>query len=86
MSVCYSMMCFDCKKSVWCGQSSRTFYSGEPHTMEALKEFLFDHMKHNLKYDAPEFYEDFDEDGWEEIDSDKYKTAPPAPEAEEGEV
>ena len=67
------MICKDCKKALWCGQSSRTFYSGEPHTMEALKEFLFDHMNHNLTYGTLDFEDDIDD--WEEIDSNKYKHA-----------
>jgi hypothetical protein len=62
MSATYSIACKDCKKSLWVGQSPRTLYSGEPDTMEALKEFLFDHMNHNLEFGRDEHISR--EDGW----------------------
>lgn len=74
MSVCYSIICKDCKKSLWVGQSSRTFYSGEPHTMEALREFLFNHVNHSLTYYPTEWMDETLEPEWEEIDSNKYKS------------
>ena len=78
MSICYSIICEDCKKYLWIGQSSRTFYSGEPHTMEALREFLFNHMKHHLTYDSAEWRDEiYEENGWEEIDANKYKKVLP---------
>lgn len=75
MSVTYNIICKKCKKSLWIAQSSRNFYSGEPHTMKALGEFLFDHMglAHTLLFDAPEFYDSMLEPEWEEIDANKYK-------------
>ncbi len=68
MSVCYHIGCKDCKKSLWIAQSTRCFYSGEPHTMKALKEFLFDHHGHPLVFSDSHSFDDY-----EEIDADKYK-------------
>lgn len=75
MSVCYHLICEKCKKSLWIGQTSDTFYSGEPHTMEALRVFLFDHVGHHLTFDAPEYRDEMLEDDWEEIDANNYKDA-----------
>jgi len=54
MSRTYSLGCKDCKVHVWIAQASieiKTLYYGEPKTMELLKQFLFDHQKHNLVFD-----------------------------------
>jgi hypothetical protein len=59
MSVTFSMACKKCKEHLWIGQSSRTFYSGEPETMEKLKEFLFNHMYHELVYTDNDELEDY---------------------------
>ncbi len=76
MSVCYSIICKDCKKHLWIGQSSETFYSGEPQTMEALRIFFFNHKSHNLMFDAPKFYDYMLSDDWEEINEDNNKINP----------
>lgn len=79
MSVSKHIACIDCKEHLWIGQTSESFYSGEPHTMEALRVFLFKHENHNLKF-VSEFYDSYfgeDTDEWTEIDSDDYKEQPP---------
>lgn len=75
MSVTYDLICKECKKSLWIGQTTRCFYSGEPHTMAALKDFLFDHTAHLLTFEPMEWWDEIPE-GWEEIDADKYKVPP----------
>jgi len=77
MSVDRKITCEDCKEYLWIAQGGcppdheGTFYSGEPHTMAALKHFLFKHSEHNLKF-VPEHYADYLE-GYKEIDADNFK-------------
>lgn len=83
MSVTYHIGCKTCREYLWVGQGSM-IYTGEPHTMKALNEFLFKHQeneledtkKHELAF-GPEWafmYWGGDEDNpWTEIDADKYK-------------
>lgn len=73
MSVTYNIICEECKKSLWIAQSSRNLYSGEPHTMAALEDFLFTHRGHHLTFDAPEYRDDMYGEEWEEIDANEYK-------------
>lgn len=75
MSVDRKLACDDCKEYVWIAQGGNPpeagiFYSGEPHTMKALKIFLFKHHKHNLRF-VPEWYADYFYN-WTEIDADDY--------------
>lgn len=78
MSVDYKLACDDCKEYIWIAQNgcppetAGTFYSGEPHTMEGLKIFLYKHYEHTLRF-VTEYYADYFE-GWKEIDTDIYKT------------
>ena len=82
--------CLDCREHLWIGQTD-SFYSGEPHTMEALRQFLVKHRTwyvprtkgqeyHELIY-IPEPYsesiKDFFEQDWKEWDSDDFKTTKP---------
>lgn len=51
MSRTYSIACTKCREHVWIAQRgvcSPTLYSGSPHTMAALKTFLFAHEGHPL--------------------------------------
>ena len=50
MSKAYSIGCRDCREHLWIAQTG-ILYTGEPHTMEALKAFLFKHAGHNLVFD-----------------------------------
>ena len=66
------MNCLDCKKSIWIGQSPDVLYTSELHTMEGLRQFLFEHRGHKL------MFEDLDRvpgsySGWTEIDTDTFK-------------
>ena len=76
MSVSYDLICRDCKKSLWIGQSTRCFYFGELHTMKALNEFLFDHVHHALAFEPMEWWGEIPED-WQEIDSNDYREVSP---------
>jgi hypothetical protein len=83
MSVIYNIGCKTCRVRLWVGQGEM-IYTGEPHTMRALNEFLYKHqcnkmegtVDHELVF-GPEWafeYWGSDEDNpWEEIDADKYK-------------
>jgi hypothetical protein len=54
MSRTYSIGCRQCRKHLWIAQASldrTSLYTGEPHIMDALKKFLFEHMKHPLVFD-----------------------------------
>ena len=49
MSMCYNIICKDCKKSLWVGQSGVHNYIYKTFKdMEALEKFLFAHEKHDL--------------------------------------
>lgn len=90
MSVSYHIACLTCKEHLWIGQSSECFYSGEKHTMEALRVFLFKHVSHAPKEmsDKGEYHElvfvpepfnsnwehKSESEKWEEIEADIYKT------------
>lgn len=89
MSICYHIVCLKCKKYLWIGQSPQTFYSGEKNTMSALEDFLFTHVTYSPKRLEPNKYhelvfmtepfnsaweEQWEEEKWEEIDANKYKT------------
>lgn len=53
MSRTYSIGCRQCRKHLWIAQASgdsQTLYTGELHTMAALKSFLFDHLGHPLVF------------------------------------
>ena len=69
MSVCYYLVCHDCKKSLWVAQdglSGFSFYSGEPQTMKALRDFLADHallQDHKLQFIGENRMEEL-EDQW----------------------
>lgn len=55
MSDTYYLACSKCKEHVWIGQSSHSqdwcFYTGEPKTMEELKEFFWKHTGHLMVFD-----------------------------------
>ena len=88
MSSSMHICCLDCKEHLWIGQND-VFYSGEAHTMEALRQFLIKHRTyedrqfcekgeyHELIY-HPEPYNgglvEFLEGEWFEWDADKFKT------------
>ena len=56
MSRTYSLLCNDCKESIWIAQGWKsmpetlTLYSGEKETMESLRDFLFTHEGHSLTF------------------------------------
>ena len=57
MSRCYSIACTQCRKHIWIAQagfSGYVLYYGQPHTMKALRDFLFEHAKHPLVFDENE--------------------------------
>jgi len=63
MSTDYNIACKDCKKSLWIAQGSiwdHTLYTGEPETMQKLKDFLFDHICHELAFEGSQYHEDFE--------------------------
>ena len=52
MSTDYMLVCPETKEGVWIGQGNggmRTFYSGEPETMEYLRRFLVETAGKELK-------------------------------------
>jgi len=58
MSRTFSIACTQCKKKLWVAQGQGDmkperfiFYSGQPETMEALKQFLLEHFQHPLVFD-----------------------------------
>lgn len=56
MSKTYSIGCFQCQKHLWIAQGwdlaeNSTLYVGEPHTVRALKAFLFEQCGHPLVFD-----------------------------------
>ena len=64
MSSDLHIACRDCQKTLWIAQdglSGRTLYTGEPKTMEKLKDFLFDHEGHTLVFEDWQFHEGFEE-------------------------
>ena len=65
MSTTYSIGCTQCKKHLWIAQSSqdsKTLYAGQDGN-PALKDFLFEHIKHNLVFiwNGDEQLEEWDE-------------------------
>lgn len=80
------IVCMKCKEHLWIGQNE-TFYSGEAHTMEALRQFLLRHITYQIKDIDPDNYHDLiytpepynggvEEivgGDWKEIDADDYK-------------
>jgi hypothetical protein len=51
MSQTHSIVCHETKEMLWIGQGTggmSCFYSGEPHTMEALRWFLAKNREHAL--------------------------------------
>jgi hypothetical protein len=71
MSKTYEIICTTCKENLWVGQSGY-IYTGEPHTMKALTEFLYKHENHDLKFvdSDSSILENCD---YQEIDSDDYR-------------
>jgi len=73
MSRAYSVLCKDCKESIWVAQGwpnnpkSLVFYSGMHNLMRLFKDFLFRHEDHNLTFIDTEKLDDdileIDEDG-----------------------
>ena len=64
MSTDLHIACKDCKQTLWIaqdGMSGRTLYTGEPETMKKLKDFLFDHQRHELVFEDWQCHEDFKE-------------------------
>lgn len=66
MSRTYDIACTQCKKALWIGQVGGSnergyIYSGEPRTMAALNEFLWDHAGHPLIFTMGENLEDYEE-------------------------
>jgi hypothetical protein len=62
MSDSYNIACINCGDYVWIGQSQNSdppfcFYSGEPDTMQKLKEFLWKHMGHVLMMNESQMLE-----------------------------
>jgi hypothetical protein len=54
MSRTYSIACVQCRKHLWIAQigaGTPTLYSGQPKTMDALRDFLFEHQGHPLVFD-----------------------------------
>lgn len=75
MSCTYSVGCKDCKKHIWIaqgwGKEESHLYTGNKVIMKKFKDFLFDHLGHNLVFDdncEGDFIEEID--GWEEIECD----------------
>lgn len=62
MSQTWSLVCHETKKMIWIGQgtgsSMSCFYTGEPNTMERLRQFLNEHKNKNLMF----LCDDTDED------------------------
>lgn len=78
MSQTYSIGCRQCRKHLWIAQSSQgnpSLYTGEPHTMAALKVFLFEHLGHSLEFNE-NTCTDLAE--WDEIEIDPEPSSPPA--------
>ena len=83
MSVTYHIGCKTCREQLWVGQGSM-IYTGEPHTMKALNEFLYKHQTSSLIGESeheivfgPEwafnYWGDDEDNSWKEIDADDYK-------------
>ncbi len=56
MSKTYSIGCARCRVHLWIAQGrsdgeDRSLYVGEPKTMDRLKQFLFTHQGHELRFD-----------------------------------
>ncbi len=72
MGYTYSLGCAQCKVHIWIAQGSPqrgiTIYTGKPETMEALRGFLLEHMKHPLIFDDNVNAELSD---WDEINEDE---------------
>lgn len=72
MSQTYDIACMQCREALWIAQSGiggMTLYSGEPKTMEHLREFLFRHSGHHLEFRDSQHFDDFKQ-LWEEPDED----------------
>ena len=56
MSRTFSIVCDDCKQSLWIGQGwldepkSLTLYYGDQEIMAKLQSFLFAHVGHSLRF------------------------------------
>ena len=85
MSRSMHIVCLLCKEHLWIGQNE-TLYTGEPHTMEALRQFFERHTTYYHKEFAPDEYHELlympepyngafeeEEKTWKEIDADDYK-------------
>lgn len=69
MSQTFSLVCRETKCRVWLGQGwgkMETLYSGKQLTMEALKQFLNDHIGKQLEFVCDEA--DFDEAKYRKYD------------------
>lgn len=58
MSRSMHICCMNCKEHLWIGQTD-TLYTGEPATMEALRQFLVKHRTYTLR--------NYDPDGYHEL-------------------
>ena len=50
MSDTYDLVCHDCRKRIWIGQSGNPLYYGAQKLMDILCDFLIDHQGHYLGY------------------------------------
>ena len=71
MSATWDIICERCKERLWIGQN-RSVYTKEPHTMNALGDFLERHAEHPLKF-VSEYYAE-EEAGWTETHIPKEPT------------
>lgn len=80
MSRTYEIMCHTCKETLWVGQGwpvskgevdHRVIYTGEPHTMKLLRDFLFRHESTYQEKHELAFWDDEhtfpDSDGYHQI-------------------
>jgi len=58
MSRTMHICCITCEEHLWIGQND-SFYSGEVHTMEALRQFLIKHRTYTPRHlcDPKEYHE-----------------------------
>jgi len=64
MSRTLSISCNKCREHLWIGQGVGSLYSGEPDTMEALRQFLFKHETTPSKRHTLTFEDDNSNDKW----------------------
>lgn len=64
MSRSLDIACATCKKRIWVGQGSGSFYSGMPEVMEALGKFLFAHETTPTTEHILHFQDDNSTDEW----------------------